>query len=119
MRLTFFSLAALMLTGCGAGSEQPSGMAMNAADNAVSENAATNTVDYVAAIDALSEDQQAAVFFRAIRDAGVPCRGVTKVEKTNPWQGIPSWLADCEAGNQHLVQVKPDGSAVVVSRTTR
>ena len=116
MRPILFSLCALALAGCGAQPEQPvaNEVAVNAAGNA-----ADNAVDHVAAIEALSEDQQAAVFFRAIRDAGVACRAVVKVEKTEPWQGIPSWLADCEAGDQHLIQVKADGSAVVVSRTTR
>lgn len=114
--ILFPSLCALALAGCGGAPDQPAaGTASNAADNV----AAGNAVDHVAAIEALPEDQQAAVFFRAIRDAGVSCRAVVKVEKTEPWQGIPSWLADCEAGDQHLIQVKPDGSAVVVSRTGR
>lgn len=108
--------ALLALAGCGS----PSGQTANdSTNNAVDGNRATEAINYVAAVEALSDDERKAVFFRAIRDAGVPCQMVIKAEKTEPWQGLSSWLADCDTGDQHLIQLKPDGSAKVVSRTTR
>lgn len=107
--------ALLALAGCSSPSEPT---ANDSTNNAVDGNA-TESVNYVAAVEALSDDERKAVFFRAIRDAGVPCQMVIKAEKTEPWQGLPSWLADCDTGDQHLIQLKPDGSANVVSRTTR
>ncbi|WP_443970017.1 hypothetical protein [Sphingobium sp. CR28] len=105
----------LALAGC----SSPSGPTANDSTNNAVDGNATESVNYVAAVEALSDDERKAVFFRAIRDAGVPCQIVVKAEKTEPWQGLPSWLADCDTGDQHLIQLKPDGSANVVSRTTR
>lgn len=118
MRSGLTILAVLALGACGSPAPEAAG---NAAGNAVSaaENAAgnaANAVNYVAEIGNLSDIEQQGVFFRAIRDAGLPCRDVNKVEPMEPEGGVPTWRASCEQGDQHLVQVKPDGSAVVISR---
>jgi hypothetical protein len=107
--------ALLALAGC----SSPFGQTANDNTNNADDGNTTESINYVAAVGALSDDERKAVFFRAIRDAGVPCQMVIKAEKTEPWQGLPSWLADCDTGDQHLIQLKPDGSAKVVSRTTR
>lgn len=78
---------------------------------------AANGVDVVATIANLSELEQQGVFFRAIRDAGLPCQDVVAVEAVEPMQGVPTWRAQCEDQSFHLIQVTPDGSARVTSRT--
>ena len=54
----------------------------------------------------------------AIRDAGLPCQ---QVIDSGPMPGTtaPSaaWRAQCEDKAYHLIQIQPDGSAVVASRT--
>ncbi|MBB5987564.1 hypothetical protein [Sphingobium lignivorans] len=112
MRLLLIGIATLSLAACG-------GTPENSVENAAipaAENA-ENAVNYVAEIGNLSDTQQQAVFFRAIRDAGIACRDVTSVEQIEPQNGVQTWRAQCDQGGQHLIQVLPDGSAQVVSRT--
>lgn len=88
--------------------------AANAAQNV------TNSADDVAAkVAALNDDQRNGVFLRAIRDAEIPCRDVTKSERLEDSAGTPTWRAQCELGDAHLILIKPDGSAQVMSRPTR
>jgi hypothetical protein len=115
MRAILTGLATLALAACGTA---PQENVANATNNAVAANDA-EAVNYIAEISNLSEQEQQGVFFRAIRDADIPCRDVTKVEKIEPMMGVPTWRASCDQGDQHLIQVKPDGSAQVISRTTR
>jgi hypothetical protein len=116
MRLVLIGLTALALTACSGAPEKP---AANEAQNAASVPAnGAEAVNYVAEIGNMTEQDRQGVFLGAIRDADVPCRDVVKVEQVEPMQGIPTWRASCEEGLQHLIQVKPDGSAQVISRTT-
>jgi hypothetical protein len=119
MRLFLIGIATLTLASCN-GAKDSANTAENVAAvehpfNAA-ENAA-NAVDHVAAIENLTEREQQGVFFRAIRDADIPCRDVISVERVEPQGGVPTWRAQCEQGDAHLIIVKPDGSAQVMSRT--
>lgn len=112
MRLFLIAPALIALAACGQQHDTATGnAAMNAAANAAG---GTNVA---AAISNLNDISQQGVFFRAIRDAGLQCRDVTKVEKADPIGGLPTWRAHCEGGSDHLIQVKPDGNAVVISPT--
>lgn len=116
MRLLLISTTLLALAGCSPATETPdnNAAAVDAAANAVANEA--NAVNYIAEIGNMSETQRQGVFLRAIRDADISCRDVTKVERIADQQGTPTWRAQCEQGAQHLIQVEPDGSAKVVSR---
>lgn len=120
MRLFIIGMAALTLSACNSASEPNAATAP--VDNAAAVDNATNAanaVDYVAAIQNLSQTEQQGVFLRAIRDADLPCRDVISVEQVEPMQKLPTWRAQCDQGDAHLIIVKPDGNAQIVSRTTR
>ena len=115
MRLFLICPALLALAACG---QQPTATTGNDAMNAAATAGnAANGGNVVAAITNLNEISQQAVFFRAIRDAGLQCQDVTNVERIDPIGGIPTWRARCDDGTEHVVQVKPDGNAVVISPT--
>jgi hypothetical protein len=108
MRMILTSMALLALCACDA-----------AEKNTIEPtDAAENVTNYVAEVKALSVPQRKAVFFRAIRDAGLPCQNVTAAEQIAVGKKAPMWLAQCEDGVAHLIQVLPDGTANVVSRAT-
>jgi len=76
-------------------------------------------VNYATQVAALPKQARDAVFFRAIRDAGLPCQTIVS---SNPMPDAPPpsviWRAQCEDQAYHLIQIQPNGSAVVTSRTT-
>lgn len=98
--------AALALSACG--SEPAPAPAPTTAE------VAEDGTDYQAAVAALSEPQRNGVFIRAIRDAGLPCQGVTKSEQQGDTGSI--WRATCEGGVEHVVSIQPDGNAKVSTR---
>ena len=108
MRTILLTIALLAMGACNATDENGSNMM----------GVASNVTNYVAEVDALPERQRNAVFFRAIRDAGLPCQNVTKSEQIDSTGRAAMWRAQCEDGTAHLVQVMPDGTANVVSRAT-
>lgn len=73
--------------------------------------------NYAARVGALPIGERNAVFFRALQDAGSDCQDVTKSERIADTAGAPTWRAVCDNGTMNLVQVKPDGTAIVVSPT--
>jgi hypothetical protein len=108
MRAILTSMALLALCAC------------DAADKNTTEatDAVGSVTNYVAEVEALSGPQRNAVFFRAIRDAGLPCQNVTGTEQIAVGEKPPMWRAQCDDGVAHLIQVLPDGTANVVSRAT-
>lgn len=107
MRMMIIPVAALSLGACQAATDQ------NAAQPSGTPG---NTANYAAEVVELSTAQRNAVFLRAIRDAGLDCEGVTNSERLADTASAPTWRATCDGGTAHLVQVKPDGTAVIVSR---
>ncbi|OJY61917.1 MAG: hypothetical protein BGP16_15400 [Sphingobium sp. 66-54] len=117
MRLLVISTTLLALAGCSPAQQAPDNNAA-AVDTAANAANDTEAVNYIAEINNMSDTEQQGVFLRAIRDADIPCRDVTKVERIEGQGGVPTWRAQCEQGAQHLIEVLPDGSAKVISRTT-
>lgn len=117
MRVLLIGLATFALAACNPPAQENAADASNNAAAAI-ENAANavNALNYVAEIGNLSEQEQQGVFFRAIRDAGLPCQDITKLEQDEPIDGVPTWRVDCDRDTPHLIQVKPDGSAQVITR---
>lgn len=112
MRIILVTLTLFALGACKA-ADKDAGAGNNAANQT---NAARDVRNYVAEVTALSEPERNAVFFRAIRDAGLSCRAVSGSEQIEATRGTVTWRAQCEQGMAHLVQVMPDGTAIVVSR---
>ncbi|WP_447952829.1 hypothetical protein [Sphingopyxis chilensis] len=109
MRKLLLLIALLSAGGCKAADEKPA-----AAEN--SDLSADR--DYIAEVKALPEARRKALFFRAIRDAGLPCQTVTKAEPVDANEKAPTWRAECEDRSAHLVRVMPDGTLYVTSRVT-
>lgn len=114
MRLPLIALTVLALAACQGKQEATNQSA--AANVASAANATTGNVAQTVAN--LTQPEKEAVFFRAIRDAGLNCQTVVKAEPVDPMQGRPTWRAQCEDGAYHLISISPDGSAQVTSRTT-
>jgi len=76
-------------------------------------------VNYADEIAKLPRKARDAAFFRAIRDAGLPCQQIID-SRPMPGAAAPAatWRAQCEDKAYHLIHIQPDGSAVVTSRTT-
>jgi len=73
--------------------------------------------NYTAAVVRLSASEREGVFLRAILDAGKSCQKIIRSEAVEPAGQVPEWRVTCAGGEQHLLSVKPDGTALVVSRT--
>lgn len=81
-----------------------------------------SAVNYPTEVAAMPKQARDAVFFRAIRDAGLPCQKIIGSDPMPAASGAASpsvtWRAQCEDKAYHLIQIQPNGSAVVTSRTT-
>ncbi len=99
---------ALMLAACGPSAEQQA-----AANQAAIANAQEATA-MAAKVDALAPGQREGVFIRAIRDAGLPCQGVTASERG---EQPGSWVATCKEGSRHVITFGANGMANVTSFT--
>lgn len=100
---------ALALAGCGGPAEQAGNASPGQPDTSAMVNAAT-------AVIALPVDSRNAVFLRAIRDSGIACQDVNESEQIEATQGMPTWRAKCDNGAYHLVAIRGDGTAIVMSR---
>ncbi len=67
---------------------------------------------YVARVRALPEGQRHGVLFRAIRDAGRACQGVTASQEAGAPGAPAAWLATCDDA-QWVVTLADDGTATV------
>ena len=65
----------------------------------------------------LTPEQRNGVFEKAIRDSGVACPAVTGSERTEIRPGVKGWKAQCDNDSAHLIEITPDGTAKVTSRT--
>jgi hypothetical protein len=70
---------------------------------------------YSARMASLNEGERNGVLFRAIRDAGRSCQGVTRSQSIDPVEGKPAWVATCDDGTPWLVVMGNDGIATVTN----
>ncbi|MBW4330304.1 hypothetical protein KY084_05385 [Stakelama sp. CBK3Z-3] len=105
--LLAFAATALLLAGCSSEPAPP--------ENSQGTEAISPENNVAAKVAAMTEQERNVVMIRAIRDAGMPCQGVVKSE-AYPDAGPDSWRAQCSGGDWHLVQIKANGTANVVSR---
>ncbi|NWK95862.1 hypothetical protein DM806_09265 [Sphingobium lactosutens] len=77
----------------------------------------TGGVDYAAAVAALPPGQRNGVFFRAVRDAGLPCQKIASAEPMGTKVKNGEWKVHCENGDAHLISIGHDGQAIVTSRS--
>lgn len=107
--LRSIALIGLLVAAAGCGSSTtPSNPAGGAASNAA--NVAADVVSLPGA-------QQNLVFFRAIRDAGLPCQEIRSAVRQAPSGKNPEWVVACEDRIPHLIAIAPDGTARITSRT--
>jgi hypothetical protein len=100
----------LSLGGCGGGDTRNAEAITNGAANG-------DTI--VERIQAMNEGERNVTLFRAIRDAGRDCQGVTRSVPTDPVQGRPAWIATCDNQGEWLIAIAPNGTAIVSGgRTT-
>lgn len=71
-----------------------------------------------ATVAALPPGQRDGVFFRAIRDAGLPCQDIISAEPLPPEQNAAQWRVRCEDKVPYLIAVPPTGPLIVTSRTS-
>lgn len=81
-----------------------------------SAQVAGNGQDFAAAVAKLPPGQQRGVFFRAVRDAGLPCQDITDVQRFPDEHGVSTWRVECDDHSQQLIEIKKDGTATVVTR---
>jgi len=75
--------------------------------------------DQAATVAALPARQRNAVFFRAVRDAGLPCQDIVKAEAVAGERKAKVWRVECEDHGVHLLSVPPTGPVLVTSRTAQ
>ena len=100
--------AALALASC---SDPGADQALTPANQAMPETGAA------AQVAKLAPDQRNGVFEKAIRDSGATCPAVTGSERAEIRPGVKDWKAQCDNGSAHLIEINPDGTAKVTSRT--
>ena len=96
------------LAGCG---EPARDQAVTGGNQAIAESGAA------AQVAQLTPEQRNGVFEKAIRDSGVACPAVTGSERTEIRPGVKGWKAQCDNDSAHLIEITPDGTAKVTSRT--
>ena len=104
----WMALAGLfVLTACGQGGES-----ITAVDNRMAPETGA-----AAAVMRLDETQRNGVLERAVRASGADCPEVTRSERTEVRHGVMGWKAECNNSTAHLIEIQPDGTANVTSRT--
>lgn len=93
------------LAACGERAEAP------VANGAAPESGAA------AQVATLDEATRNIVFEKAIRASGAACPSVSASERTVISTGVKGWKAQCNNDSAHLIQILPDGTAKVTSRT--
>lgn len=109
MRGIIVAALCVALAGCGTQKAEQPGGGQTAQSDAIN--------NYQQAVINLNDASRRAVLFRAIRDAGLACQNVIQAERLPDEKEGPVWRAQCEDKSYHLVIVRADGTAYVVSRT--
>lgn len=122
-RILLTAFATMALAGCQSEPAQnnataPAPVINDAAEaNAIGNDGAPENA--LAAVLAMGDRERNAVFIRALLDAGLQCEGVTSSERVADFNNLPAWRATCTDGNSHLINISPDGTANIASRTDR
>ena len=118
--------AAALLGACQPAAEKQANVVVTAeanGDEAVEANATGNAAapaNVTATVLAMNDRTRNVVFIRALLDAGIACDGVASSERMADRDGQPLWRANCTGGGgSHMIQITPDGTANIVSRTDR
>ncbi|MBC9032517.1 hypothetical protein IAG41_08950 [Sphingomonas sp. JC676] len=118
--------AAALLGACQPVAEKEANVTVTAeanGDEAVETNATDNVAEpanVTATVLAMNDRTRNVVFIRALLDAGIPCDGVESSVRLPDRDGKPLWRANCTGnGGSHMIQITPDGTANIVSRTDR
>lgn len=111
------AMAGLMLAGtlagCGEKAEQPT-LANAGAAAAGAAGVETGAAAEVARLD---EATRNVVLERAIKASGAACPAVTASTRVDVRPGVPGWKAQCDNDSAHLIEILPDGTGKVTSRT--
>jgi len=114
--MRIWAMAGLMLAGalagCGEKTEQPT--LANAGGTAGANVAETGAAAQVAKLD---EATRNAVLERAIKASGAACPAVTASARVDVRPGVRGWKAQCDNARAHLIEILPDGTGKVTSRT--
>ncbi|MDO7834920.1 hypothetical protein Q4610_07650 [Sphingobium sp. HBC34] len=94
------------LAACGESVEQPAARDADAPESGAAAQVAT-----------LDEATRNSVFEKAIRASGAACPSVSGSGRVAIATGVKGWKAQCDNGSAHLIQILPDGTAKVTSRT--
>ena len=106
VRTMMLLATALFLASCGGGDEV----------TAV-ENRAMPETGAAAEVAKLDPDLRNGVLGKAIKASGVACPSVTGSERAEIRPGVRGWKAQCDNQTAHLIEILPDGTAKVTSRT--
>lgn len=107
LKMLALSASLALLAGCKAPPPQPK------------PSATAAKIDYLAAINKLTEQQRNATFYRAIEDAGFTCDSVAASVTQDPMQGHPAWEARCSDGRHWILVLFDDGVIQVVKTASQ
>ena len=65
----------------------------------------------------LDEATRNGVLEKAIKASGAICPSVTGAERADIRPGVRGWKAQCDNDTAHLIEIQPDSTARVTSRT--
>ncbi len=65
----------------------------------------------------LDEATRNGVLEKAIKASGAACPSVTGSERADIRPGVRGWKAQCDNDSAHLIEILPDGTGKVTSRT--
>lgn len=96
--------SALLLAGCGGGSDQAPQENRATANQAGAESI-TTAAELNARIEGLEDAPRNAAFIRAIRDANRNCQHVERSAPRAAIGGSPAWTAWCRGGGEWIILV--------------
>ena len=104
---TFLMLApVLLLASCGGGESDTPAPRVDQPDAGAAAQVAK-----------LDPDLRNGVLEKAIKVSGGACPSVTGSERAEIRPGVKGWKAQCNNDSAHLIEILPDGTAKVTSRT--
>lgn len=106
VRMAMTMAAALALSACNSSDPTPAPKAQAPETGAAAE------------VAKLDPDARNGVLERAIKASGAICPSVKSSERTEVRPAATGWRAHCDNDSAHLIEILPDGTAKVTSRTS-